>query len=108
MARLPDEPGVTVVTASIYAEQKHIAQIEFWACRGWDDIPPCGTSILSADVKVRQFVGLLYRQFEKVRWRCLAIRFSKLLIYKEIASGALRSAIVQRAEKRFPRRRGDR
>jgi hypothetical protein len=68
MARLPDEPGVTVVTASIYAEQRHIAHVEFWACRGWDDIPPCGTSILCADVAVGQFVGLLYRQFEKVRW----------------------------------------
>jgi hypothetical protein len=80
MARLPDEPGGAVVTASIYAEQKHIAHIEFWTCRdwddhiefwtcrGWDDIPPRGTSILSADAKVRQFVGLLYRQFEKVRW----------------------------------------
>jgi hypothetical protein len=68
MARLHDEPGATVVVVSICAKQKHVAHIEFWACRGWDDIPPCGTSILTVDVKIRQFVGLLYRQFEKVRW----------------------------------------
>jgi hypothetical protein len=68
MARLHDEPGATVVIASIYAEQKHVAHVEFWACRSWNEIPPCGTLILSAHVKVRQFVGLSYRQFEKVRW----------------------------------------
>jgi hypothetical protein len=67
-ARLHDEPGATVITASIYPKQKHVVRIEFWNCPGWDDIPPCGSPILSADVKVRQFVGLLYRQFEKVRW----------------------------------------
>jgi hypothetical protein len=42
MARLPDEPGVTVVTASNYDDQRHIARIALWACRSWDDIPPCG------------------------------------------------------------------
>ena len=68
MARLLDEPGATVVAASVYPTQKHLAHVEFWSCRSWDDSPPCGTSILSADVKVRQFVGLVYRQFEKVRW----------------------------------------
>ena len=68
MARLPDEPGATVVVASIFAKQKHVAHIEFWDCPGWDDIPPCGTLTLSIDVKIRQFVGLLYHQFEKVRW----------------------------------------
>jgi hypothetical protein len=68
MARLPDEPGATVIIASIYQGQKHAAQIEFWASSNWHDMPPCGTPILSADVTVRQFVGLLYRQFEKVRW----------------------------------------
>ena len=30
MARLHDEPGATVVIASIYPEQKHVAHIEFW------------------------------------------------------------------------------
>jgi hypothetical protein len=68
MARLPDEPGLTVVIASIYAEQRHVAQIEFWEFPDWDNTAPCGTLTLSADIKVRQFVGLLYRQFEKVRW----------------------------------------
>jgi hypothetical protein len=68
IARLSDEPGVTVLVASIYGEQKHVAHIEFWVSANWDDTPPCGTSTLSADVKIRQFVGLLYRQFEKVRW----------------------------------------
>jgi hypothetical protein len=67
-ARLHDEPGATVVTASIYAEQRYVAHIEFWASPTWNDIPPCGTLVLSADVKVWQFVGLLYRQFEKVPW----------------------------------------
>jgi hypothetical protein len=68
LARLHDEPGATVLLASIYPNQKHVAHVEFWACRNWDDLPPRGTSILSADVQVRQFAGLLYRQFEKVRW----------------------------------------
>jgi hypothetical protein len=39
MARLHDEPGATVIVASIYPEQKHAAHIEFWDCAGWDDIP---------------------------------------------------------------------
>ncbi len=60
MARLPDEPGLTVVIASIYAEQSHVAHIEFWEFPDWDNTAPCGTLILSADIKVRQFVGLLY------------------------------------------------
>jgi hypothetical protein len=68
MARLHDEPGATIVFASVYAKQRHVAHVEIWECLGWDDIPPCGTRILSADVKIRQFVGLLYRQFEKVQW----------------------------------------
>jgi hypothetical protein len=68
MARLHDEPGATVLVASIYPKQRHVAHIEIWTCPKWDDTPPCGKSILSADVRVRQFVGLVYRQFEKVRW----------------------------------------
>jgi hypothetical protein len=68
MARLRDEPGSTVVAASVYAEQRHLAHVEFWDVPGWDDIPPNGSLILSLDVKIRQFVGLIYRQFEKVRW----------------------------------------
>jgi hypothetical protein len=68
IARLHDEPGATVVITSIYAKQRHVAHLEFWNCRGWDDIPPLGTPTLSVDVKIRQFVGLVYRQFEKVRW----------------------------------------
>jgi hypothetical protein len=68
MVRLHDEPGATVVITSIYTKQKHVAHIEFWECPGWDDIPPCGALTLSVDVKIRQFVGSLYRQFEKVRW----------------------------------------
>lgn len=39
--------------------------------------------------------------------RRLAIRFSKLLIYKEITSWPLTSAIEQRAEERFSRRGTD-
>ena len=77
MARLHDEPGATVVTASIYAKQRHVARIEFWDCPGWNDIPPFGSPILGADVKVRQFVGLLYRQFEKVRWLSEEKSYSK-------------------------------
>jgi hypothetical protein len=67
MARLHDEPGATVIITSVYAKQKHVAHIEFWDCQGWDDSPPSGTPTLSVDVKIRQFVGLLYHQFEKVR-----------------------------------------
>jgi hypothetical protein len=33
MVRLHDEPGATVVIASIYARQKHVAHIEFWTAR---------------------------------------------------------------------------
>jgi hypothetical protein len=68
IARLCDEPGSTVLTASIYAEQRHLTRIQFWAGQGWDDVPPCGSPVLSVDVKLRQFVGLVYRQLEKVRW----------------------------------------
>jgi hypothetical protein len=68
MARLHDEPGATVAIVSVHAKQKHVGHIEFWNCPGWDDVPPCGTLKLVADVKIRQFVGLVYRQFEKVRW----------------------------------------
>jgi hypothetical protein len=68
MARLPDEPGATFVIASIYSTQRHVARIEFLECPNWNDIPSCGTSVLKVDVKIKQFVGLLYRQFEKVRW----------------------------------------
>lgn len=42
--------------------------MEYWDCRSWDDLPQQGMLILSVDVKIRQFVGLMYRQFEKVRW----------------------------------------
>lgn len=68
MARLLDEPGATIVAASVHPTQKHIVRIEFWSCEGWNGSPPCGTSILSVDVEIQQFVGLVYRQFEKVRW----------------------------------------
>jgi hypothetical protein len=73
MTRLHDEPGATILIASIHAKQKHAAHIEFWDCEFWDcqnadEIPRRGKSILSVDIKVRQFVGLIYRQLEKVRW----------------------------------------
>src|SRR4051794_23014636 len=68
MARLRDEPGSTVIMASIHVEQRHLARLECWDCRSWDDSPPRGSLILSVDIKIRQFVGLMYRQFEKVRW----------------------------------------
>jgi hypothetical protein len=67
---LHDEPGSNVLLASIYPKQKHIVRIELWQCVGWNDIPPHGKLILSMDVKVRQFVGLVYRQLDKVRWLC--------------------------------------
>jgi len=77
MARLHDEPGATVIIASICPEQKHVAHVEFWDCLGWDDIPPCGAPTLSVDVKIQQFVGLVYRQFEKVRWLYEEKRYQK-------------------------------
>ncbi|WP_257166977.1 hypothetical protein [Bradyrhizobium sp. SRS-191] len=67
-ARLRDEPGSMVVTGSVHREQRHLARVECWECSGWDGVPPHGSLILSVDVRVRQFVGLMYRQFEKVRW----------------------------------------
>jgi hypothetical protein len=67
---LRDEPGSTVLLASIYPKQKHIVRIELWQCAGWSDLPPHGQRLLSLDVKVRQFVGLVYRQLDKVRWLC--------------------------------------
>jgi hypothetical protein len=68
MARLHGEPGATLVITAIHPKQKHVAHLDFWDCAEWEDIPPRGTPTLTADVKIRQFVGLVYRQFEKVRW----------------------------------------
>jgi len=65
---LYDEPGQTVLTASVFARQKHLTRIQFWkvSCRA--DIGLSWSSLLKADLTIRRFVGLLYRQFEKERW----------------------------------------
>jgi hypothetical protein len=60
MVRLHGEPGATLVITAIHPKQKHVARIEFWDCAEWENITPRGTPTLSVDVKIRQFVGLVW------------------------------------------------
>ena len=66
--RLYDEPGAMAIKAWIYSEQKHIARFEIWDGLEWEQLPPDGHLVFSVDLKIQQFVGLVFRQLDKVRW----------------------------------------
>ena len=59
-----------MIVASIFPSQRHIVRVEFWQHAGWKQEPPDGKLLLAIDMKTRQFVGLVYRQLEKIRWLC--------------------------------------
>jgi hypothetical protein len=66
---LRDEPGETVIEASVYPSQRHVIRVEiWWPAQGKK--PPDDKLLLQIDIKTKQFVGLIYRQIEKIRWLC--------------------------------------
>jgi hypothetical protein len=64
--RLPDEPGGTLIDVVRHKDQRHIISVKAYSCDEWDVTPPSGTLVLSFDMKVRQFVDVMYHQFDKL------------------------------------------
>lgn len=68
LINLHDEPGSTLITASVIKSQRHLIHVEFWSCPENTLSPARCKLLLELDIKTTRFVGLLYRQLDKVRW----------------------------------------
>lgn len=68
--RLHDEPGATLVKASINREQRHLVDLEVLVSQGWEATPEAAEPLISVTVKATLLIDQIIYQLYMVQALC--------------------------------------